>query len=73
MAVTVEDIFQLRRQVLAIPPNLMRQAALLSRQYGLLTHDALTVAIVQHHGLTNAASHDRDLDRVPGITRDAPA
>jgi predicted nucleic acid-binding protein len=51
----------------------MRQAAILSRQYGLLTNDALTVAIMQHLGLTHLASHDADFDRVPGITRYRPA
>jgi predicted nucleic acid-binding protein len=69
----VEDIFQSRLQVLAIGPNLMLQAANLSRQFGLLTNDALTVAIMQDHGLTHLASHDADFDRVPGITRHAPA
>ena len=69
----VEDIFQSRLQVLATPPNLMLQAAQLSRQFGLLTNDALTVAIMQDHGLTHLASHDGDFDRVPGITRYAPA
>lgn len=68
----MEDIFQSRLQVLAIEPNLMRQAAIPSRQFGLLTNDAITVAIMQHHGLTHLASHDGDFDRVPGITRYAP-
>jgi predicted nucleic acid-binding protein len=69
----VQDIFQSRLQVLAIQPDLMLQATALSRQPGLLTNDALTVAIMQHHGLTHLASHDSDFDRVPGITRYAPA
>lgn len=68
----VEDIFQSRLQVLAIPPDLMVQAARLSRQFGLLTNDAITVAIMQHHGLIDLASHDADFDRVPGLTRYAP-
>jgi predicted nucleic acid-binding protein len=38
-----------------------------------LTNDALIVAVMQAHGLTNLASHDADFDRVPGITRYAPA
>ena len=68
----VQDIFQSRLQVLAIQPDLMLQAAILSRQFGLLTNDSLTVAIMRHHGLTHLASHDADFDRVPGITRYAP-
>ena len=68
----VEDIFQSRLQVLAIQPDLMLQAAMLSRQFGLLSNDALTVAIMQHHGITHLASHDADFDCVPGVTRYAP-
>jgi predicted nucleic acid-binding protein len=44
-----------------------------SQQFGLLTNDALTVAIMQANGLTRIASHDTDFDRVPGITRYSPA
>ncbi len=68
----VEDIFHSRLQVLPIRPDLMLKAAVLSRQFGLLTNDALVVAIMQEHGLTALASHDADFDRVPGITRYAP-
>jgi predicted nucleic acid-binding protein len=48
-------------------------AAEISRQHGLLSGDALMVAIMQAHRLTNLASNDADFDRVPGITRFAPA
>lgn len=34
--------------------------------------DALIVAVMQHHCLTNLASNDADFDRVSGITRYAP-
>jgi predicted nucleic acid-binding protein len=44
----------------------------LSRQYELLSGDALIVAVMQVHGLTNLASNDTDFDRVPGLTRFAP-
>jgi predicted nucleic acid-binding protein len=47
-------------------------ATLLSHQYELLTGDALIVAVMRQHGLTNLASADDDFDRVPGITRYAP-
>lgn len=43
-----------------------------SCQYGLLSSDALVLAIMEHHALTQLASHDADFDRVPGITRYAP-
>ncbi len=48
------------------------QAADLSRQYGLLTNDALVIALMQDQGLTHLASNDADFDRVPGIMRYAP-
>jgi predicted nucleic acid-binding protein len=69
----VEDIFQSRLQVLSIRPDLLLKAVVLSRQFGLLTNDALLVAIMQDHGLTALASHDADFDRVPGIMRYSPA
>ncbi|MBY0522182.1 MAG: type II toxin-antitoxin system VapC family toxin [Gemmataceae bacterium] len=43
-----------------------------SCQHGLLSSDALLVAVMHAHGLTDLASHDADFDRVPGITRHAP-
>lgn len=48
------------------------RAADFSRQYGLLTNDALIVAIMQEHGFTHLASNDADFDRIPGILRYAP-
>jgi predicted nucleic acid-binding protein len=69
----VEEILQSRIQVLTIPPALLAATAILSQQHGLLTNDALIVALMQAHGLTNIASEDADFDRVPGITRYAPA
>lgn len=48
------------------------RAADISRQYGLLTNDALIVAVMRDQGLTHLASHDADFDRVPGLTRYAP-
>jgi predicted nucleic acid-binding protein len=60
-------------QVFPITQPAVEAATLLSHQYELLTGDALIVAVMQQHGLTNLASNDPDFDRVPGITRFAPA
>jgi predicted nucleic acid-binding protein len=60
-------------QVLPIAHPAVEAATLLSQQHELLTGDALIVAIMRQHGLTNLASRDPDFDRVPGITRYAPA
>jgi predicted nucleic acid-binding protein len=49
------------------------QAAEISQQTGLLHNDALTISVMRATLLTNLASADPDFDRVPGITRYAPA
>ncbi|HZY87006.1 MAG TPA: type II toxin-antitoxin system VapC family toxin [Gemmataceae bacterium] len=69
----VETVLQSAIQILVITPPLLGAAATLSQQHGLLTNDALIVALMQANGLTKLASHDADFDRVPGLTRYAPA
>jgi predicted nucleic acid-binding protein len=68
----VAEVSQVGVQVLAIDLNVVSAATHVSRQHGLLTGDALVVAVMQHHGLTDLASSDADFDRVPGLTRYAP-
>ena len=68
----IAKVPQLGINVLMIPPSLVETAAQISKQSGLLSNDALIVAMMQHHGLSNLASHDADFDRVPGLTRYAP-
>jgi predicted nucleic acid-binding protein len=69
----VETVLQSNIQVVAVPAVLVSRAATLSRQRSLLTNDALILALMQQHHFTHLASHDADFDRVPGITRYAPA
>jgi predicted nucleic acid-binding protein len=69
----VDTVLRSALRVLMIPPSLLGTAAGISQQHGLLTNDALVVAVMQAHGLTRLASHDTDFDRVPGLTRYAPA
>jgi predicted nucleic acid-binding protein len=66
-------ITQIGIQVLPVLAPHIIQAAQLSRVHELLTGDALVVAVMQANGLTNLASLDADFDRVPGLTRYAPA
>jgi predicted nucleic acid-binding protein len=68
-----QEVPQCGIQVLTIPPTLIDLAAAVSQQTGLLTNDALVIAVMQAHGLMNLASNDSDFDRVPGLTRYAPA
>ncbi len=60
-------------QILTVAPLLVLAAAAISQTAGLLSNDALVVALMQFNGLANLASHDADFDRVPGIIRYAPA
>jgi predicted nucleic acid-binding protein len=36
-------------------------------EYGLLTDDSITLAVMRRHGLTDLASNDEDFSRVPDI------
>jgi predicted nucleic acid-binding protein len=69
----VQQLPQLGVQALAVPLPLLDQATALCQQVGLLINDALVVAVMQQQGLTNLARLDADFDRVPGLTRYAPA
>jgi predicted nucleic acid-binding protein len=60
-------------QILAANLAAVVRSVQLCRQFGLLSNDGLVIALMQQHGLTHLASHDTDFDRVPGITRYAPA
>jgi predicted nucleic acid-binding protein len=68
----IDDVAQMGMHVLPIDFSLVSAGTTLSQQYGLLTGDALVVAVMQQHHLTDLASLDPDFDRVPGITRYAP-
>ena len=71
--VALDQISQSRMQVLDVPLATLQRGAAICRQTGLLINDALIVALMQQNGLTRLASHDADFDRVPGLTRFAPA
>jgi predicted nucleic acid-binding protein len=62
----------LQIRVLTIPEGLAETATDVSQQTGLLSNDALLVAVMQANSLTALASHDADFDRVPGLARYAP-
>ena len=69
----VQAIVSSSVRVLTPTPHVVVDGTNVSQQSLLLSNDALTVAMMQHHGLVNLASGDADFDRVPGITRFAPA
>jgi predicted nucleic acid-binding protein len=69
----IDQLLQSNFQVLTIQPPMLATAAALCQQIGLLTNDALIVAVMQTNGLTKLVSSDADFDRVPGLMRYAPA
>ena len=69
----IQEVPRYRLQILTIPADLLDPAAEVSQQTGLLHNDALIVPRMRLHGLSNLASADADFDRVPGLTRYAPA
>lgn len=69
----VEGVERFGLQVVPVTASHISAAAAISQQHGLLSGDALVVAVMQSQGLTNLASHDADFDRVPGLARYAPA
>jgi len=68
----LDDILRMGIQVLPVSVQEVISAGDLSRQYGLLSGDALVLAVMQSNHLTCLASNDADFDRVPGINRFAP-
>ena len=69
----IEQVNASRVQVLPLSLPLLLAATAICQQTGLLINDALVVAVMQAHGVSKLASHDADFDRVPGLTRYAPA
>jgi predicted nucleic acid-binding protein len=54
--------------VVPVTPGHLQTAQQLCVQHGLLTNDALLVAVMQTLGFTDLASNDPELTRVPGLT-----
>jgi predicted nucleic acid-binding protein len=64
----VATVRGLRLHVKAITLELLARGADLSTQERLLTNDALTLAVMEHLGVTVLATNDDDFDAVTGIT-----
>jgi predicted nucleic acid-binding protein len=59
--------------VLPVSAQHVLLAADLSRAHGVLSGDALILAVMESHDITNLASTDGDFDRISRIHRFAPA
>ncbi len=55
-------------RLLPVDARTIIDAAEVSSRHGLLTNDAIVVALMRRHGITHLASNDDDFDRVPGLT-----
>jgi predicted nucleic acid-binding protein len=68
----INDVPLVGIQTVSTSYSLVLGATAISKQFGLLSGDALIVAVMQKEGLTHLASNDADFDRVSGLTRYAP-
>jgi predicted nucleic acid-binding protein len=68
----IDDIHAIGIDVQPNERNDLSLAADVSRQYGLLTNDALTIVLMRKYGYSMLASADSDFDIVPGFVRYSP-
>lgn len=69
---SLDDIVTIGVRIVPVSAQDVLAAGNLCQKHGLLSGDALIVAIMQANSLTNLTSNDADFDRVPGITRFSP-
>jgi predicted nucleic acid-binding protein len=65
----VETIVAVGVQLIAVLPQHVIAALAMSQRHGLLSNDALILALLQDQGLSQIASYDQDFDRVSNIQR----
>lgn len=68
----LDNIVRIGVHIVPVTAQQVLLASDISRQHGLLSGDALIVAVMQSQNLTNLASNDGDFDRVAGIARYGP-
>ena len=62
------ELTHLPLRVLPIDAEIIEAGAKLSQQLGLLTNDALIVALIRYHGLQHLVTNDDDFDGITGVT-----
>lgn len=65
----IEAAIAIGIQAIPVHPSHIDTATSVSQQFGLLSNDALIVALMQTQGISQLASHDADFDRVTGFQR----
>jgi predicted nucleic acid-binding protein len=64
----IERLKVVPMQLLQTDADSLQDATRIACTHGLLTSDALTVALMQRRGIVHLATNDDDFDRVPDIT-----
>jgi predicted nucleic acid-binding protein len=63
-----DELLAVGMSVVPADGALLQEGARLSVEVGLLTNDALILALIQRHGLVHLATNDDDFDAAPGLT-----
>lgn len=69
----VSEIAALNVAVLPITEEVIRESEELRQAHGLMTNDSITVSLMTRHGLTDLATLDSDLRRVPDLALYQPS
>src|SRR3989338_889961 len=62
--IAIESIPKLNIKVWPLTKKIFTSAQLIIKQHGLLTNDALNLALMKSHGIKNIATNDRDFERL---------
>lgn len=62
------EIARLSFRFLTVDVAVLEAAARISSEHGLLTNDAVIVALMRRHDLTHIVTNDDDFDRIPELT-----
>ncbi|MGB7157786.1 MAG: PIN domain-containing protein [Tepidisphaeraceae bacterium] len=64
----MEQLSAVPMSILPVDEQSLRDAMRVAVHHGLLTNDAMIVALMQLHQLSHLVTNDDDFDRVPGLT-----
>lgn len=63
----LEALARFPLELLPVDWNLIKSGTQISVRHGLLTNDAMIVALMRRHGLTHLVTNDDDFDHVPEL------
>lgn len=63
----VEELAFMPAACLPMAPGILRRAAAIAIELSLLTNDAISIALMRGHGLTELVTNDDDFDDVPDV------